>query len=345
MNRVRVVRDLAPEAERIGALLTRVGAPVTARWPWLSTWAATHPSWRALAVLAEDADGGLGGVALLATQRRGPLLEVVALGHVQSDYVRFPASDPDLLAHGLARWLRQVAGPWRLRVQQLPAGDPVLTTLADVLPAARLLPGDPSPMIDVRPGLDLLAISQRNARTRGAQARNRLRRDGRQVTVEATRDQRRIAELAPVLERVRRDRDLHARGESGMDDEEERQCWYALLAASAAASELEVTTLRIDGDVAAYCVGFLDGRYYRFWDFRFAPRWASYSPGLLLRFDVLTRVAEAGEQQVFDWMRGAEPYKFMTPGRLEPAAQLRAWSSPALRVLEDVARRVVRGDG
>jgi hypothetical protein len=110
----------------------------------------------------------------------------------------------------------------------------------------------------------------------------------------------------------------------------------------AARGQVELTTLRLRGELAAYVLCFLDGGAYRMWNCRLAPAWSRYGAGRIANDAALERaLADAGATE-FDWMRGAEPYKLGLSNHVEHALDLRAWSSPALRSLLDSRRRFKR---
>src|SRR5262249_59834162 len=64
-------------------------------------------------------------------------------------------------------------------------------------------------------------------------------------------------------------------------------CALPIYDVHAVRGELEVATLRLDGQLAAYVVALTDGPTYRVFDGRFAPAWRRYSPGRRLEAAVV----------------------------------------------------------
>jgi CelD/BcsL family acetyltransferase involved in cellulose biosynthesis len=318
-------------------------APVTASWSWLSTWARTHPSWRPLAISVQDDERSV-AAALLAYRRWGPLVDLVAMGHGQSDYARFPALDTEaegVLAEAMLRAIRGLGRALRLRLDGVPPGDPVVAQVVAALPGVDVRPAEGAPMVRFTSGVDPAQSGRREARVTVRRGRNRLRSDGRTAAIECTTDVERVAVLLPELEQIHRVRDRAVRGRSDMDDPEDRSFWYAICTQAAAEGRLELSTLRIDGELAAYVLAFQDGQAYRVWDPRIAPSFSRYNPGHLLRSEILSRVAAEGRFTVFDWMRGEERYKLATTSTVEPLERVVGWSPAILARWEPAARRLL----
>jgi CelD/BcsL family acetyltransferase involved in cellulose biosynthesis len=315
------------------------GSPVTARWPWLSTWARTHRSWTPSAVLVRST-GGVRAAALLASRRRGGVRAIVALGNGQSDYARLPAADgaAPALAHAVARRCAAFRSPWRLDLTQLPGDDAVLAGLRGALPCSELTAADGSPVVRLLPGVDPVDNLERRGRARLNSGRNRLAREGLTATVRYVDDPDELRRSLPRVEQVHRARDRALRGASDLDDVEHRAFWYLVIDTLAQRGEIELALLEIDGTLAAYCLSLLDGPAYRVWDPRMVDAFARYSPGHLLRADLLRRAAADPGRSEFDWMRGLEPYKLETTHDVVPAERLRAWSGPSLRQVDAWAR-------
>jgi CelD/BcsL family acetyltransferase involved in cellulose biosynthesis len=301
-------------------------APCTARWPWLIAWAEAHSSWTPVAVTIVDGSS-IAGAALLAQRRRGPLTDIVMLGHGQSDYARLPVRPgfAGRLASAIATTLSRGSRPWRLRLEQLPESDPTLTALAQRLPSAELTTGDASPWIAVLPGCDPEQSLPQKTRARARNARNRVQRDGLTLDFEVTRTASSLDRLVPVVESVHRSRDRALRGRSELDDDEHRAFWRRAICEAAADGNVEVAIAWIDGAVAAYVVALLDGASYRIWDTRINPAYARYAPGHLIRSELLPRLSAQGRFTSWDWMRGTEEYKLATTKRLSGSSKLQDW--------------------
>ena len=319
-------------------LLEEAGCPVTARRPWLSAWVRCHDL-RPVALVVDGPDGSLRAAALLAL-RPGRPTRVLAMGHGPSDYARLPARDraaAEDLAHGLASWLGSIGGPWALRIEQLPAGDPVALAASRLLPLGRVEAGDGAPAVRFGPARSLRPDQERRVARKARRASNRLRTAGLTPEVSLTRDPIEIEAWLPEVLRVRaeRDRQLVRR----TDRRDRTACFFRdVLATLARRGEVELATLHLDGRLAAYLVSFLDGDAYRIWDTRFDPRFAAFSPGHLLDRAVMQRVVADERIAVFDHMRGEEPHKFLTATEVVPARRLVAWSSPAAWAVDEAPR-------
>jgi CelD/BcsL family acetyltransferase involved in cellulose biosynthesis len=319
---------------------------VTARADWLDAWEQAHPAWSPWAVLVQRGERTVAG-ALLASRRRGPLVDVVALGHGQSDYARLPAADVEAassLAGGIVAALDALPGPWRLRLEQLPRDEPALLELASRLPHSVLSDGDGAPVIDLLadPAGDPPTLpggrSRRSDRVSLRRARNKLHRDGVSASLETVRSPAEVRRLLPEVAALHRARDRALGRRSDLDDRAHRTFWWSALLNGADRGEVEVALLRIDGRPAAEIVALLDGPVYRAWEVRMAPDGATYSAGHLLRAELLERLRGEGGWTAFDWMRGEEGYKLTSATHVVPASSLRAWATPTLRSGERLAR-------
>jgi hypothetical protein len=132
-------------------LAAALGAPLTARGPWLTAvlndQAVHRRRGRPVAVVVEThPQGRPEGLALLSLRRRGLRTVVTMLGDDVPlpggrPPARLPASDDDVaarLAAGILDLLGSLRGPWALELSGLPLGDPVARSLAAGLPTATL---------------------------------------------------------------------------------------------------------------------------------------------------------------------------------------------------------------
>ena len=79
---------------------------------------------------------------------------------------------------------------------------------------------------------------------------------------------------------------------------------------------LDVSTLRIDGALAAYVLGFVFRNTYFYWYVCSSPDFASFSPGKLLLDQLIEKCFEQRFAR-FDFMIGMEPYKLQWTGKSE----------------------------
>lgn len=332
---------LARAGPELDELQAATGAPVTARRPWLATWARCHPEHEPLAVLVRS-QAGLEAAALLARLKRRMFTEVLALGSGLSDQVRLPARDAaasQRLASAVLEQLRAVGGAWHLRIRHLPAGDPVACAMAAELGGCELGPGDTSPTLRFGSQRNLRSHVSKNHHQQVRRMLNRMRGEGLAPELAYLRAPDEVAALLPEIERVCLARDLELRGMSLLDRKNVRAFFREVLREHATRGELELTTLHLGGALAAYVVCFLDGPAYRMWNCRLDPAWSRYGVGRVANNAALERALADPRANEFDWMRGDETYKASMSNHVERALDLRAWSTPALRAAFDSTRR------
>src|SRR5262249_40146203 len=134
-------------------------------------------------------------------------------------------------------------------------------------------------------------------------------------------------------------RDADLRGDSLLDLGYARAFFGQVILAHAERGEVELTTLQLGGELAAYVLCFLDRGAYRMWNCRLAPEWSRFGAGRVANHAALEHALADPEATEFDRIRGAGPYKVSLSNHVEHALDLRAWSSPALRSLLDSRRR------
>ncbi|MGQ0521640.1 MAG: GNAT family N-acetyltransferase [Actinomycetota bacterium] len=331
--------DLGPELDE---LHQACGAPVTARRAWLRAWLGAYNPATVWAVAVRDAScGRLDAIALLSDRDRGGWDEVSPLGRRQQDRGWLPARTP-AAAHALAiavtSRLQSRSRPWVLRLGQLPAGDPVANALADSMRGSLTLPGVPIPKVELdAPGTveDWLGKGMRKQLRK---ARNRLDDDGVGMTIDFDRAPERVGHLLGEVEHTHRAREEHARRASDLDSQPGLRFWRDVIVGHAALGEVEIATLRLDGQLGAYVVSLLDGDTNRVLDGRFATSWARYSPGRLLETAVLERAHRDPAFVQVDWMNGCASEKLLVANAVDHTEHLVA-SSPGMVVDLDVVGR------
>lgn len=334
-----VLDQLGPRLDELHAA-TR--APVTARRTWLASWIHCHPFYEPVALLAENGGRELAGAALLARRKQRMVTEFVAVGAGLSDQVRLPARNAEaaeLLARAVVDLVRASDGPWRLTLRHLPPDDPVATRIAAALPCAELCVGDASPTLRFDAGRALRAHVSKNHHQQVRRMLNRMRGEGLSPVPVHLRDPAAIAEVLPEVVEVCLQRDVRLRGNSLLDLSNALSFFTRVILEHAARGEVELTTLRLRGELAAYVVCFLDGGAYRMWNCRMAPAWSRYGVGRIANNAAVEHALADASATEFDWMRGAEPYKLSMANHVERALDLRAWSSLAVRSLLDSRRR------
>jgi CelD/BcsL family acetyltransferase involved in cellulose biosynthesis len=338
---IRGQRALDGMAEALDDLHAATATPVTARRPWLQTWLSCFPD--EPLVVAVWSGERLEAVALLAQHRRLGITETVAMGNGPSDRVAFPSRGPEAsaaLSRGVAACLQGQSGQWRLTVSHLPANDPVAVELAARLPQAKLVAGDTSPALRFGPDRRLRTYVSRNHHQHIRQAINRMRREGLTPEFEHVREPAAIAAVLPQVEEVCRRRDDMLHRPSQLDDPRFGPFFRAVILDHAARDEVELTILKLKGEVAAYCLCFVDHGSYRMWNCRFVPEWAHLSPGRVTNNEAMHHALADPGCSEFDWMLGDESYKSGVQNHMESSQNLLAWSSSTVRAVLDGPRCV-----
>ena len=294
----------------IDDLARRCEAPVTGRWAWVRA-AIDQAGVEASACLLTAADGDLCGAAVFVHH-----LDETGVRHVRlasgGDGHRavLLAVDDDAarsLGEALAETLASVDGPVRVELGPLPAGDPTLHALQDALAGATS-----STTVDVIPSVQVLSSDIADHLSRGMRrtlrtSHNRLATDGVGAEFTSTSDPDEIVTQLPDVAAVSRERD-HAGGRASvLDSEAGRRRWMARMTDLARLSHLELNTLLLDGEPAAYVLGLRDGRTYRLIEGRFVMAWKRYAPGRLLEAHVLERVLHDAGLDELDWMTSVAP--------------------------------------
>ncbi len=326
-------------ADRLDELHATTRTPVTARRPWLQAWLDSYRSFDPLTVGLERPDGRLDAIALLATKRQRGLTQVVAVGHGPSDAMTLPARDAvagGALSEAVAAALHGQRGAWQLSLRHLSAEDALAPHLLDDLRRSRLAPGDVSPTLRTEPG-DVLAQHVSRSHHQGiSRIRNRMVRDGLRPTIEHLYDADRIAAVLPAVEQVFRRREAAMERACALDRPEPRDFFRHVIAQHAALGTACLTTLSLEGELAAYVLCFVDGPAYRMWHPRFDPRWDRYSPGKLAMDESIAHALSQGATE-YDFMRGQERYKSSYANHLPRALDLFAASGPVVGVATSTA--------
>ncbi|HET9443427.1 MAG TPA: GNAT family N-acetyltransferase [Acidimicrobiales bacterium] len=320
-----VLDDLGDDLDRLHA---GTGVPVTVRRPWLETWARAHPERRACAVVVRDpASRRLDGAALFGTADDGATVDISPLGHGRNDRSRLPVRTPAAahrLAHALVEWLTGLDRPWTLRLEQLPEADPVAVELARLLPTVHLVRAAPIPLVrfhdDASPCVE--QYLGKGMRKQLRRAYRRLEQDRVAVEIGVAGDCQSVFRLLDDVERIHRQRDHDVRGRSDLDAPGAARFWREVIERHAWRGEVEISTLRLNGTVAAYVVALIDGHSYRVLDGRFATEWSDASPGRLLETATLERAVRGPEWTELDWMNSVASEKLVAYNCFEQTQHL-----------------------
>ena len=303
-----VVRHLGA---RFDELHDSTSTPITSRRHWLQSWVESYPDYRPIAVGVDAADGTLDAVAVLGSRRVGGVHQVVAGGHGPSDAVMLPARDEEaatLLAGALADELHRRYGAWRLVLRHVVPQDLVAPRLAQRLAYVRLVPGDVSPVLAADSGPSLGSYVTSSHRRGISRIRNRMKRDDLEPEIRHLEKPADIAAIMPEVERVFRSRDIALGRRPALDEAVERDFFRKVIELHATAGQVCLTTLHLQGRLAAYVLCFVDGDVYRMWNCRFDPDWDRFSPGKLAMDESVSHALSAGGT-AYDFMRGQERYK------------------------------------
>ncbi|WP_432530703.1 GNAT family N-acetyltransferase [Kineococcus auxinigenes] len=295
-----------PEVEEL-ALAT--GQPLTARLPWWRARLAVQPAAAPWAVTVRDAAGHLRAAAVLVDgpSPAAPGARRTALASGGGGYLAGVAAAGAAEAVELGRALAAgaVARGTLLDLEDLP--DDVTTRALAAGAGARVHPLAPVPVLHRPDAGEPVALLSHGTRKTLRKSRNRLTTDGVVPRLRFTSDPADLEVALPDLESTHRDRDDAHGLPCALDDPTGRAAWLARLRALSAAGSLEVATLHLDDELAAYVLGVRDGDAYGVLEGCFRTRFARYAPGRLLEFCVLDRALRTDGVRFLDWMTGVAP--------------------------------------
>jgi len=287
-------------------------------------------------------EGRLESVAPLAHRRLRAVTQVVALGHGPSDELRLPARDADgaaALAVVLGEALQTLPRPYRLKLRHLSPQESAVAAVVDALPHVVTALGDVSPRLRLGGDRELRGYVTRNHHQQTRRLHNRIRTAGLRLEVRQLADADDVQDVLPAIEATCRERDLALRGHSGLDDPAYARFFRNVIIAHARLGQVELTTLRLDGDLAAYVLCFRDGSTWRMWHTRVRPRWQKHGAGRLATDAAVQAALRDPECGEFDWMRGAEKYKFSLSDHVYRSADLYACSTAPIWWVSEAARQ------
>jgi CelD/BcsL family acetyltransferase involved in cellulose biosynthesis len=169
-------------------------------------------------------------------------------------------------------------------------------------------------------------VLSKSRRKQLRKARNRIEQAGLGIVIAFDRGRAISSELLDEVEAVHVSRDRHSRRNSDLDRPAEREFWRRVVGGGNEEWEIEIATLRLDGELAAYSVAILDGEVYRMYDGRMATEWRYYSPGRLVEAAALSRALSDQRFAVLDWMSGIAAEKLLTTNFAEARMRLVATS-------------------
>jgi hypothetical protein len=269
------------------------------------------------------------GYTFLARREHVGETVLVAMGTNSSLCTVLRAVDNDAssaLAEAIAAFVADIPGAWSLEIEQVHELDPTLLRLSEVLENSQILPELRVPRV-VFPAdnqVDLVVSSGMRKQLRRATAR--IDASGVTSCVTFDRGPTITPELIDEVEAVHISRDRFARRNSDLDLPTERAFWRTIVEGRQPGCEVEIGSLRLDGQLAAYVVALLDRRTYRVFDGRMDTQFADYSPGRLVEAAALDRALKDPRFTVLDWMSGVAAEKLLTANAAEGRARLVASS-------------------
>lgn len=314
-------------------LAVHAGAPLTARPAWALASTEDHRSTEPWALVACSADGSAIGAVLLVDREPGRRTASTTLAGADGGHRGALLTRDPMIAKALGEAMTQVraasSAPPSIVLGPLPAGCSLTDAFAAGLPGSWRVAADAIPVIrrssggdgggELRSRGDYLAAGMRRSLRKAA---NRLAVDGRTTQVNVTRDSATVLAQVPRLVAVHRERD-HTNGRvSELDDLMRHGTWLRRVDLLATAGMLELSTLTIDGCLAAYTLGVPDGSTYRLLEGRFVGDWARYSPGRLLEAAVVDRALTTDGVTTFDWMTGVAPESLLGCNDADPMIAL-----------------------
>ncbi len=317
-------------AADINELNASLDIPVMGSWPWLSAWARSFENWTPMMIeLRSTETSDLSGYALLAYNERAEGRAIVAMGHGSSLFSALPARDDasaKALADAVATTLNDMEGAWSLELEQIHDLDVALLRLSGNLEHAQVLPELRVPRVVFSTAHHVNDVLSKSMRKQLRRAENRIRNDGAEMTIAFDRGQAITTGLIDEVESVHVSRDREARRASDLDRPSERAFWRHVVESPDGLWEVEIASLRLDGELAAYVVALLDGDTYRVYDGRMNTAYSDYSPGRIIEAKALARAMADPRFAVLDWMSGVASEKLLTSNIAEGRARLVATS-------------------
>jgi hypothetical protein len=295
---------------------------MTARPAWSLAISEATPLVRPWAVLARDAEGMLVGAVLLVDHIQDPRAVLTTLAGTDGGHRGAILTTDTTVALTLGDAVRAAldaqSSPSTAVLGPLPAESAVVHAFSAGLSGSTQDAAAAVPVIRRAAGTDpddYLASGMRRSLRKAA---NRLAADGRSSQTRFTNDADEILSQLAALEKVHRHRD-HVHGRiSDLDDAVRHRAWRQRVQNLTDLGLLELAMLDIDGELAAYTLGVVDGSAYRLLEGRFVTDWHRYSPGRLLEMAVVERFLADEALTTFDWMTAVAPESLLGRNASDP---------------------------
>jgi CelD/BcsL family acetyltransferase involved in cellulose biosynthesis len=328
-ERVEVLRgrrELEPHVRDLERLAVACNAPATARAVWVMASLEAAPDAASWAVVVRDATDAMCAAVVLLDLRAGAIDLVTLAGTAVGQRGALLAQDLDhaeLLGRAVGNVLLARGRHPYVDLGMLPADDRCVEAFALGLPGARVQPDAAIPVINTDRHDDVAELLSHNMKRQMRKATNRIETDGLTLSVALTRDPHVIMNQLHDLADHHRGRD-HAHGRaSHLDDIPGRLMWESRVRGLAQAGLLEMATLMLDGQLAAYTFGIVDTPVYRLLEGRFVSEWSRYSPGRLLEASVVQRVIDDPDLHQLDWMSAVADEKLLATNDADPVVTIR----------------------
>ncbi|MGI9600683.1 MAG: GNAT family N-acetyltransferase [Acidimicrobiales bacterium] len=335
--------DIREVAEELVALNEKVDVPLMGSWPWLEAWGESFASWTPMMIGVRSAsNSSLAACALLACKERAEGTAIVAMGHGSSLLTALQAEDTSAakaLGHAVCQTLNDFPDAWSLELEQIHDMDPTMLYLADELEHVQLLHELRIPRVVFSSAHSVDDVLSKSMRKQLRRANRKIENAGLELAIAFDRGSAISSTLIDEVEAVHISRDRDARRNSDLDRPAEREFWRQVVENNED-WEVEIASLRLDGELAAYAVALLDGDTYRIYDGRMNSQFQDYSPGRLVEAAALSRAISDDQFAVLDWMSGVAAEKLLTANIAEGRARLVATSGS--RYLSSVKKHRTR---
>jgi diguanylate cyclase len=304
---LRQVERILPTLESFHA---RTKAPISARWPWLSSWFKLHPEAELVCVSVSSSSNEMQAAALLGKRRDGDRVRLFSINNQMANVASMfsiNARAADVLASAIADFARSSSDDWTLDLHQIAGINEVADALGKYLPSASQETQLSVPQVLLTQGIALESLLSKNMRKALRRVHTRLVNQSVAWQVDFHRGSDKIMALLPEIEEIHIGRDHAQRNVSDLDDILERRFWQETIVTHTYTDELEVATLTINDAIAAYVISLVDGDAYRVLDGRMNGLFAEFSPGRILETATLERVIKDPSFVTFDWMTGVAP--------------------------------------
>jgi hypothetical protein len=323
-GRLPVLR-LLPEYDE---LARRCRLPVTARAAWVRARLEADADALPWALVLRSADGGMrAAVVLLDLWNESTVAgarTVLASGG-EGYRAAVAALDSDAAAGlGSALAAELARRPGRRELWLGPLADDETTGWLAAALEAQVVPCDPIPWVRPTEGANVSAYLSHGLRKTLRKARNRLATDGLAHEIRFSSDPSTLSGLLPAMEEAYRDRDREHGLPCLLDTPAGLRLWRGRVLGLMDDGCLEVATLTIDGQLAAYVLGVLDRNGYGVLEGRFVTALSRYAPGRLLEAAVLERVVQDDRFVGLDWMTGVAPETLLAVNDVESTVLLRS---------------------